>query len=298
MHAPPPPPPREETGVLSSADGVRLHYRRWPAERERAVLLVSHGLGEHAGRYAALARDLVAHGISVHALDHRGHGRSGGSRGFVDRFARFTDDLERFRLHAARNLPPGVPVFLLGHSLGGLIALRWRQAHPEAPLAGLALSSPLLGVAKQAPRIKLALAGTLSAVLPWLPLSNEIDPAELSSDAAYVRSYREDPLVHDRVTPRLYTEMMAAIERSVAERGRLTRPLLFLVSGADTVVRADRTLDFARGLDGDVTVHHYAGFRHEGLNEAERERPVGDLLAWMEAVIAEAGSRRGLASAP
>ena len=278
-------PPPAASSTLRAADGTRLHALRWPAERPRAALLLSHGLGEHAGRYAALARDLTPRGIEVHALDHRGHGRSGGARAYTPRFGRYVDDFEAFRRHAAGALPPGLPLFVLGHSLGGLIALRWLESAGGEGLAGAVLSAPLLGVRKEAPRWKLALSGTLSKVLPWLPLGNEIDPAELSSDPAYVRSYREDPLVHGRITPRLYTEMMAAIGDAFADAGRLPRPLLFLVPGADSIVREEETLRFAEGLAGDVTVERYPGFRHESLNERDRARPVADVVRWIEARI-------------
>ena len=278
-------PPPAESSTLRAPDGTPLHALRWPAERPRAALLLSHGLGEHAGRYAALARDLVPLGVEVHALDHRGHGRSGGARAYVPRFSRYVEDFEAFRLQVMATLPAGRPVFLLGHSLGGLIALRWLEAHPDAGLAGAILSAPLLGVKKEAARWKVALSGVLSKVLPRLPIANEIDPSELSSDPAYVRSYREDPLVHARITPRLYTEMMAAIGEAFAERGRLALPLLFLVPGADSIVREEETLRFAAGLAGDVTVRRYPGFRHESLNELDRARPVADVLGWIEARI-------------
>ena len=277
-------PPAAEPSELRAPDGTRLHALRWPAEGRRAVLLVSHGLGEHGGRYAPLARDLAPRGIEVHAVDHRGHGRSSGMRAYVSRFDRYVEDFEAFRRHVAATVPGDVPVFVLGHSLGGLIALRWLEAH-GAGVRGAILSAPLLGIAKQAARWKVALSGVLSALLPWVPIPNEIDPSELSSDPAYVRSYREDPLVHARITPRLYTEMVRAMGQAVAEKDRLPRPLLFLVPGADSIVREDDTLRLAESLDGDVTIHRYPGFRHESLNERERARPVGDLLAWLEARI-------------
>lgn len=278
-------PPPAAASTLRAADGVRLHALRWPVERPRAALLLSHGLGEHAGRYAPLARDLAPRGIEVHALDHRGHGRSGGARAYVRRFSQYVDDFERFRRHAAEQLPARLPVFVLGHSLGGLIALRWLEAHRGAGLAGAVLSAPLLGIAKQAARWKTALSGVLSQLLPWLPINNEIDPSELSSDPAYVRSYREDPLVHTRITPRLYTEMVRAMGEAVVEKDRLPRPLLFLVPGADTIVREEDTLRLAESLSGDVAIRRYPGFRHESLNELERARPVGDLIEWLEARI-------------
>jgi lysophospholipase len=274
-------PPPAVSHDVRAADGLRLHALAWPVERPRAVLLLSHGLGEHAGRYAALARDFNARGISLYAVDHRGHGRSGGPRAYTPRFERFVADLEDFRRRVAREAE-GLPLFLYGHSLGGLIALRWLQTHGDVSLAGAVLSAPLLGVKVQAPRWKLALAAPLSRVLPALPMKNEIDPSELTHDPAYIRSYREDPLVTDKITPRLFTEMMWAMAKARAEGERITAPLLFLVPGEDTIVQENDTLRFAAGLGGDVTVRRYPGFRHESHNEIEREKPLGDVFGWME----------------
>ncbi|HEU4457066.1 MAG TPA: alpha/beta hydrolase [Longimicrobium sp.] len=278
-------PPRPAPHVLHVSDGTVLHYQAWSAAKPRAALLVSHGLGEHGGRYAALARDLAPRGISVCAVDHRGHGRSDGGRAFVRRFEEYVDDLEAVRRSVAETHFAGLPLFFLGHSLGGLIALRHLAAHPAA-FRGAILSAPLLGVAVKAPRWKVAAAGTLSRLLPRLPLSNEIDPAELSHDPAYVRSYREDPLVHDRITPRLFTEMMAHVGRALAEADRLPRPLLFVVPTADTVVDESAVLRFAEALPGDVTIRRYEGFRHEAHNEVDRARVIGDMAAWIDGVLA------------
>lgn len=206
-------------------------------------------------------------------------------RAYVDRFDRYVEDLETFRRRVMESVPSGIAVFLLGHSMGGLIALRWLEAHRGGGLRGAILSAPLLGIAKQAAAWKTALSGVLSKVLPWVPIPNEIDPSELSSDAAYIRSYREDPLVHARITPRLYTGMVAAMEAAVAEKDRLALPLLFLVPGADSIVREEDALRLAESLSGDVTIRRYPGFHHESLNELERARPVGDLLEWLEARI-------------
>ena len=280
--APPPPSLESDSGSLAAADGVRIAYRSWRQGPDHAGVLVSHGLGEHGGRYAGVARHLVPRGFSVCAPDHRGHGLSGGQRAYLGRFEEVVDDLERLRAKLEDGLFARRPVFLYGHSFGGLVALRHLQTHPGR-FRGAILSAPLLGIAVKAPKWKLALSGVLSKLLPRLPLGNEIDPAALSHDPAYVRAYRDDPLVHDRITPRLYTEMVEHIGRAFAERGRLGLPLLFLVPTDDAIVDEDAVLRFAGGLPGDVTVRVYEGFRHEPHNEVGRERVMADVAEWLEA---------------
>lgn len=271
-----------ESGEFAADDGVRIRWHGWVVEEPRAALLLSHGLGEHAGRYAPLAAWLAGHGIAVFAPDHRGHGGSGGSRGHVDRFSHFAADFARFREEMA-DRTAGLPLFVMGHSLGGLIALRYLQTHPHDGLRGAILSAPALEAALRPPRWKTAAAGLLSRVAPRLRLGNEIDPAFLSADEAYVRAYRDDPLVHPWITPRLYTELLAAAQRAWAEADRLRLPLLFVVPGADPVIRSDTTERFARGLRGDVTVRVYPGLRHEPHNERERDTVLGDVAGWIAA---------------
>lgn len=273
----------ERTGGLRAADGVRLHYRSWPAPAERAVLLVSHGLGEHAGRYAALAKDLVEHGITVYAIDHRGHGHSGGVRGHVNRFGELVRDFEAFRAHVAKEHPAGTPLFLLGHSLGGLIAIHHLLEHPDAGYHGAVLSAPLVGIAVQAPRWKVALSGFFSRVLPWLPFHNAIDTAMLSTAPGYDEAYRADRLLHNLITPRLYTEMLAAIDAAFARPDRIRVPLLVLAPTADRVVLPEAVARFASACPGEVEVRRYEGFQHESLNEKDRHRVVADVAAWLKA---------------
>lgn len=275
----------ERSGEVRAHDGVRLHYRSWPAPVERGVLLVSHGLGEHAGRYAALAEDLVEHGITVHAIDHRGHGRSGGVRGHVNRWAEFVRDLETFRAAVTKEHPAGTPVFLLGHSMGGLIAIHHLQAHPEAPYRGAILSAPLVGIAVQAPRWKVALSGLFSRVLPWLPFHNAIDTAMLSTAPGYAEAYRADRLLHNTITPRLYTELLAAIDAAFARPDSIAIPLLVLAPTGDRVVLPEAVARFASACPGEVEVRRYEGFQHESLNEKDRHHVVADVAAWLKARI-------------
>lgn len=160
------------------------------------------------------------------------------------------------------------------------MALRHLQAHPDA-FRGAVLSAPALGIAVPAPLWKVALAGLLSRLAPALQLANEIDPAGLTRDAAAVRAYRADPLVHDRITPRLYTEMRAAMREVRADRDRLRVPLLFIVPGQDRIVRPEAVLAFARALPGEVTVREYPGLYHESFNEPEREAVIRETAEWL-----------------
>ncbi|HET6231895.1 MAG TPA: alpha/beta hydrolase [Longimicrobiaceae bacterium] len=286
MNEAPGPAAEVRTGAFAVSGGLRLHWQAWDADAPRAVLLVSHGLGEHGGRYAPLALGLARQGISTYAVDHRGHGLSEGRQAHVRRFSDFTDDFEAFRLAVQPELPSGVPVFLLGHSLGGLIALRYLQTHTDTPLRGAVLSSPALALHNAVPWWKKAGAPLLNVVAPALKLHNEIDPSVLSHDAEYVASYRRDPLVHSWITPRLYAEINRAMALALAEGGALRLPLLFVIPGADPVVRPAVTGAFARGLDGDVTVEVFPEMYHEAFNEVGGERVMADVAAW---ILARAG---------
>lgn len=270
---------------MRAADGVPIHHQAWAAEHPRAVLLVSHGHGEHGGRYGELARHLAERGITVHAVDHRGHGRSGGPRGHVDRFDDYVRDLEAWRRAATAKLPRETPVFLLGHSLGGLIAIRHLQTHPEAGFRGAVLSAPLLGIAVRAPAWKTALSGLFSRILPRLPFSNELDPSMLSTAPGYVEAYRADALLHPTITPRLYTEMVRAMEDAFRRPDSIRVPLLVLAPTGDRVVAPEAVARFASACPGEVDVRRYEGFQHEALNEAERHRVMADVAEWLEGRI-------------
>lgn len=242
-----------------------------------------HGLGEHSGRYAALARHLVTQKISVFAFDLRGHGASEGARGHIRRFHDLIDDVDRARGEVAR-LAPALPLVLFGHSLGGLIALRYVQLRPETPLLGLILSAPLLRFGSPLPRLLHRLALLLSRIAPAVPLWNRIEPGELTHDRHEVEVYETDPLVHDRITPGAYREMHVAMTAAVAEVESVRVPhVLILVPGADPIVDPEATLEVAARLDRvtEVEVHGYSGFYHEPLHEAERRRPTADLTRWL-----------------
>ncbi len=269
---------------LPGSGNIRLHYRCWDVSTPRAVVIVCHGLGEHSGRYESLAQDLARAGLSTYALDHRGHGRSDGRKGHVRRFVRYVHDLEKFRRRVQGAIGDDIPLILLGHSLGGLILIRYLQEYPAVPARAAVLSAPLLGLAAEVPKWKERIAYALNYAVPALPMSTGLEPSYLSHDAQVVEAYKRDPLVHDRITPRLYGEIEKEVAVSFERAPRLRLPLLMLIPSSDKLVRPDLMQRFAVAARASVpvTVRTYAGLFHEVLNETTRSRVVADVLGWIE----------------
>ncbi|NLT05256.1 MAG: alpha/beta hydrolase [Solirubrobacterales bacterium] len=270
-----------EEGSFAGAGGVEIHWRAWlPDGPARAVVLIAHGAAEHSGRYDWVAGQLVARGLAVLALDHRGHGRSGGPRAYVDRVDNAVADLHSLaRLAAVRE--PGAPRFLLGHSMGGMVALAYALRHQDE-LAGLVLSAPLAALSVPAPA-RLA-ARALGAVAPRLPLT-KIDGTTVSRDPAVVAAYDADPLNHRGALPaRTVAEMLATVAALPDRLPELRLPLLTVYGTGDRLVDpAASLLVDERAGSADKTLIAYDGLYHEVLNEPERERVVGAIADWIDA---------------
>lgn len=274
---------RNGEGAFEGVGRLRLRYRMVEVQNARAAVIVVHGLGEHGGRYQAFAETMGAYGVSTFAYDQRGHGTSEGRRGHVSGFHVLLQDLDRFRREVSGLIDTRLPLFLLGHSMGGLVALRYLEEY-DAPLHGSIIVAPWLGTAMDVPRWKVTLSSALTRVMPAVPFRNAIDPDVLSRDPEIVRAYRDDPLVHDRITPRLFTEASSAMGLVLQRSDRITAPLLFMLPGADRLVDTQRTLAFARSITGpDVSIRVYPGHYHELLNEPDRAAIVRDLRDWLVA---------------
>lgn len=269
---------------FSGSGNIRLHYRCWDVPTPRAVVIISHGLGEHGGRYEELAQDFARAGLSTYALDHRGHGRSDGRRGHVRRFTRYVHDLEKFRRRVFGAVGSDLPLILLGHSLGGLIMIRYLQEYPAVPARGVVISAPLLGMAMEVPQWKERLSRILYYTIPALPMNTGLDPEYLSHDPQVVEAYKRDALVHDRITPRLYGEIVSEIDHAFAKISLIRLPVLMLIPSNDKIVRPDRMQQFAADLRRKipVNVRTYAGLYHEVMNETTRSSVVADILGWVE----------------
>jgi acylglycerol lipase len=269
---------------FSGAGGLRICWQKWVPDAEtRAVVVIAHGASEHGGRYASVARRLVADGYAAYAIDHRGHGDSDGTRSLIDRIDNAVADLDALVDIAAQEYPR-VPVFLLGHSMGGTIALRYAAVHQDR-LAGLILSGALAAL-DPVPTAQRIVARTLSAVAPKTPLV-EINPWLVSRDEAVVQDYIRDPLVHHGKLPaRTVTEMADAIEAFPDALPSITVPTLIMYGSEDKLCLPRGSMMVAERLgSSDVTITAYDGLHHEIFNEPERDQVLDDTCAWLGAHV-------------
>ena len=269
------------TPVHKTRDGVSLHFNDWPAPQPRARLLLVHGLGEHSSRYATLASELNAQGISVRAFDHRGHGGSQGKRGVIgkDPDCLSRDTVEIFNAYAAEgsDLP-----FLFGHSMGGLVVMHAVGTLGLRP-RGLIASSPAL--ASHAGSFDRLLSKLLVRVAPDFTVANGLPANKLSHAPGIERAYLDDPLNHNRISARLARYLFEAGPEVIATASTWNVPTLLQIAGSDRLVDPAGARAFAQDARREVVeVHEYADLYHEIYNEAEpaRGQVVADLTAWLE----------------
>ena len=270
-----------EEGYFSARDGLRLFWHSDKAASPAAHVAVVHGYAEHLGRYSELVRALNDAGYSVHLFDCRGHGQSGGKRAHVDAFEEYLSDLELFlaRVHEQAN---GAPVFLLGHSHGGLIAARYLLDKPEA-VRGAVFSSPYFRLKLQVPALKLMAGKLMARILPSLPMKNELKAEQLTRDVAIQNATRADPLYQQIATPGWFTASTAAQEIVLQRATEFVTPFLLLQGGADPIAdpAAGREF-FEHATSKDKQQKQYDGLLHELFHEPERAMVFKDLVGWLD----------------
>lgn len=263
--------------------GVELFEQRWLPDTAtpRAVVAIVHGFGEHSGRYTNIVNRLVPAGYAIYALDLRGHGRSAGQRGHVDRWAEFLEDVGAF-VRRVGEREVGRTFFLMGHSMGGLIVLEYAEKHPEG-LRGVVASGPLLAQPGISP-LKLALGRMISRVYPRFSLNAGLDVTAISRDPAVVEAYRKDPLVHDRGTARLSTELAAAQVRTLAGAAGWTLPLLIIHGAADRLVPASGSREFFERVPAGVDKERdeIPDGAHEPHNDMGQQQALDLLQGWLD----------------
>jgi len=271
---------QHSSATISSTDGLKLFTRRWTPDRPTvAHLFLVHGVHEHSGRYAYAASHLMQHGVEVHALDLRGHGQSDGPRATVNSFAEYSDDVA-LALMPVLESAGDVPVFLMGHSMGGLVVSRMVADHGVGELAGVILSSPALAV--DAPAPLRALAPVIARWLPRLRVT-PLDLSRLSHDPKVERAYREDPLcTKSGVRAALGYEIIRSIEHVRQHVDAFTAPLYAFHGTADELTNPEGSQWIIEHAPSpDKTLKLYEGFYHETLNELGRDTVLTDLTAWI-----------------
>jgi len=276
-----------EEGELRGAGGLALFTQSWlPDGEPGATVVLAHGLGEHSGRYAHVAARFTGEGLALHALDHRGHGRSEGRRAYIDRMANAVADLDQVVVQA-RERHPELPLFLLGHSMGGCLAIAYTLEHQDR-LDGLLLSAPLAALESASGATRLV-GKLLSVAAPQVGLF-AVDPTLVSRDPEVVLAYVEDPLVHHGKLPaRTIGELSSAVEAFPSRVPEITLPLLVMHGTGDRIVPQAASLMVHDGaLSEDKHLELYDGLYHEILNEPEQQRVMDDVVGWIRA---RAGAR-------
>jgi alpha-beta hydrolase superfamily lysophospholipase len=275
-------------GHFPGCGNCSIYRQAWLPEGDgsapRAGLIVVHGVGEHGGRYANFVDRFVPQGYAVFTLDHAGHGKSSGPRCYVDSFAEFVTTLKIFT-DMLRAEHPGLPTFIVGHSMGGLISTLYLIEH-QAGNTGAVLSAPAIALSDDVSAFTVALGRILSRVAPKAGIL-PIDPSGISRDPAVVQAYRDDPLVFTGKLPaRLAAGIVDAMERARRDAPRITLPILILQGTADTIVNpSGAQLLHDRVSSPDRSLRLYQGYYHELYNEPEPERTrvFDDVQSWLEA---------------
>jgi acylglycerol lipase len=274
-------------GNFVTPDALTIYHQAWLPDGDlKAVVILLHGLAEHSGRYAHVAKALTDAGYAVHALDHRGHGKSDGKRTYVKSYADYQRDILQFRrLVELRH--PDLPVFVLGHSMGGNLALGHVLDH-QAGVRGVALSAPALAPGTDLSPTKIKLAKLLGKIAPGLR-PEKLSADAVSRDPAVVAAYVADPLVFNgKVTAGAAAALLGSMESFPARYTELRLPILLQHGTADALVDIAGTRQLEAGaVNAKVTTHYYDGLYHEVFNEPEQAAVLADTVAWLDSVLAD-----------
>jgi len=266
-------------GTIESADGTRLSYRAWPKAGAELTFAVVHGLGDHARRYERFAQAMTRYGFGTFAVDLRGHGKSAGPRGHVDRWSQWTDDVAAFVTHVEGIA--GGEVVPLGHSFGGAALLSTVLEHKVPNTRRFVVSSPALRLKVSVPPLKLKLGKAASKILPRLTLNNEVDPKTLSRMPEVVEAYRTDPLVHNKISLRMYSEWADACKRILAHAGEIKLPFLILAGTDDRLIDPEGSKELHKLSASVSELSLLEGRYHEPFNDLENEEVFSVIAHWL-----------------
>ena len=272
-----------QEGYLKGVRDTDIYYQYWLPEGEpKAILLVIHGLAEHSGRYMNVVNFLVPSGYAVYGIDHIGHGKSDGKRVYVKRFQDYTKTLKNY-FDMIREWQPEKPIFLIGHSMGGLISAAYLLEHQDE-LSGAVLSGPGIKVPDNISQAIIFVGNMLSIIMPKAGLI-QLDAEGVSRDPAVVDAYVNDPLVYTgKITARLGAELLKAMQYVTDQAPKIRLPIMIVQGSDDKLVDpSGAQLLYDLVSSKDKTIKIYNGFYHEVFNEPEHEQVLNDVKTWIEA---------------
>ena len=285
-----------DSGKITTSDSVELHWQSWQPRQPVGVIVLIHGLADHSGRYTATAEYFAAHGWAIFAVDLRGHGLSSDGhkpgRVHVSHFDDYALDVNAI-LGLASARCPGLPRVILGHSMGGLVSLRYVIGRPDA-LDGAVISSPMLAPHPDGrlPKLLALVVGLISRLSPGLLFPTKLDASKVSRDAGVVAAYIDDPLVSGKVSARWYTSANQAMADIQGRAAELHLPTLLMQSGADKLIDPEATRRFAAAIAADnIEFVVWDGLYHEMFNEPEKEMVREHVVSWLKNLVAMPGDR-------
>jgi alpha-beta hydrolase superfamily lysophospholipase len=263
-----------------SRDGVEMYARSWKPEAPKAVVVLVHGHGEHVNRYPHVAEAFTNAGYALQGFDLRGHGQSGGQRGHTPSYEALMDDISDFIADAAKRYP-GLPVFLYGHSMGGNQVINY-ILRSAGTLKGVIATGPWLKLAFDPPAAQVMVAKLLNHLAPSFSLASELDQAALSHDPEVIRAYATDPLVHNKISVRLYTGMYGNGLWALEHATGVKIPMLLMHGSADKLTSAKASEEFAAKAGKIVTLRIWDGFYHEIHNEPQKAEVLQTMVSWLD----------------
>jgi alpha-beta hydrolase superfamily lysophospholipase len=269
-----------------SQDGLEMFAQSWdPEEKTKAAVSLVHGLGEHSGRYAHVGKAFSDAGFALAGFDLRGHGKSSGPRGHTPSYKALMDDTAVF-IDLVAGRYPGLPRFLYGHSLGGNLVINFGLRR-NAELIGMISTGPWLKLAFQPPASKVLLGKMMNNLLPGFSQASGLETAALSRDPEVVNAYENDPLVHDKISARLFVNLFDTGLWALDHAKAFPLPLLLMHGGADRLTSAEASSQFAKSAGDKATLRIWDGLYHEIHNEPEQGEVFAFMLDWMNSQLKE-----------
>ena len=265
---------------IKSTDDINLYVQFYPVEKSNISILLIHGLGEHSGRYSHVIKKFNNNNISVYTFDVRGHGKSEGKRGHINNFKKLLNDSEELFINIRKeNLD--VPIVMFGHSLGGCIALNYLCENQSKEINLAIISSPWLKTVLEPPKFILYIQKILVGLFPSLTLNNRLNPYDLSKDTDIVKKYIEDPLVHNRISLKMFSEVNKAITQIENDSKKINIPILFVHGKKDKIISFKGTENISNKINKSKFILYESIF-HEPHNDLEKNKVLDNYSSFIK----------------